>query len=1163
MPRSSDPSQDLIFGLLALQNGLIEQAQLVAAFHAWTRDKTRHMAEYLIEQGAIEGGDRAALEALASRHLQKHGGDPERSLAALPTEHSTRERLRLIAIGDLELDASLSRLGPGATLPGEDHDLTASYVFGAPTSDGQRFFKLRPLARGGLGQVSVALDREVNREVALKEILPDRADDPECRDRFSLEAEVTGRLEHPGVVPLYGLGRNAEGQPFYAMRLVNGRTMKQEIERFHQDWKDPPRQGGGHRTAARRSLELRQLLNRFIAVCHTVGYAHSRGVIHRDLKPANILLGPYGETLVVDWGLAKVVGRSELLDAPRDGAAAEATLRPATLARDSVTVVGTVVGTPAYMSPEQAEGRLDQLGPASDVYSLGATLYCLLTGRPPFDGGLDELFVKIRAGEFPHPRAIEPRVPGSLAAICLKAMAVDPRGRYATHRALADDLEHWLADEPVSVYREPISTRVTRWGRRHRTAAAAIGVLLVTAVLGLTAGTLLLGRANSLVERQRLRAEAAARTLSGQLYINRINLAQRSWEDANIRRTRELLDECRPRSPGDADLRGFEWYYLDHLFGAGYQSLQGHDGPVWSVAYSPDGSRLASGGQDGAVIVWDLARGEAGAVLRGHTAQIRAVAYSPDGSRLASVGLDRTVRIWDARAGLLLSTFTGQTFVNALAFSPDGRRLASAGNDNVVTIRDVESGRQLTTLAGPTEAIYGLDFSSDGARIACASTDRTVWIWDLATGQAVLTYRGHNGAALGVAFSADGKRVASCGDERLVKVWDARTGKDLLTLAGHTNWVRAVRYSPDGARVAAAGQDQTVRVWDARTGQLLATLRGHQDDVRAVAYSPDGFRLASAGIDSRVNVWTPDAGQGHVALKGHTDCPRGLAFSPDGTRLASASLDATVRIWDPVSRRSLATLTGHTNWVLDVAFERGGRYLASASRDGTVKLWDPSRWTLTRTLTCNPQAREFANALFCVAVSPDGSQVAAAGADRTVCVWDAATGSVLHRLPGHNGYIWGLAYSPDGSRLASSSEDRIAKVWDLATGSLSQALSGHAGCVWRVAFSPDGARIATASEDRTIRIWNLRDGKVDRVLTGQTGQVQGIAFSRDGRRLTSGGKDGAVRLWDTATGQELLALTGEHELIWCVAVSPDGARIAAGDQGHEVLIWDSGLSKSP
>ncbi len=353
--------------------------------------------------------------------------------------------------------------------------------------------------------MSVALDQELHREVALKEIQERYASEEQSRLRFLLEAEITGGLEHPGIVPVYGLGHYPDGRPFYAMRFVRGESLKEAVAQFHGE---PGRVSAGSRSRGAHAppLAFRRLLSRFLDICNAIAYAHSRGVVHRDIKPGNILLGPYGETLVVDWGLAKIVGRDE------PGASdptAEPTLRPPSASGTGQTIPGTALGTPAYMSPEQAEGRLYLLGPASDVYSLGATLYVVLTGRAPFTGeDAAEILPKVQRGDFARPRAVNPAIPKSLEAICVKAMALKPADRYPTPRALAEDVEHWLADEPVLAYREPWPDRVRRWSRRHRTLVATAAAALVLGLLGSVALAAVVTAKNRDLAKQTRRAES-------------------------------------------------------------------------------------------------------------------------------------------------------------------------------------------------------------------------------------------------------------------------------------------------------------------------------------------------------------------------------------------------------------------------------------------------------------------------------------------------------------------------------------------------------------------------------------------------------------------------------------------------------------------------------
>jgi serine/threonine-protein kinase len=469
---------NLLFGLLALQNGLIDQGQLVAAFQAWSLDKGRMLADFLVSRGDLTSAQRAAIETLAALHIEKYRGNAEKSLAAIPAGRSTLDCLARIA--DPDLGATLDRVGSSSPLHRDDGDTetdrTPTYSVGTATSDGQRFRILRPHARGGLGAVFVAMDTELHREVALKQILDRHADDPVSRQRFLIEAEVTGGLEHPGIVPVYGLGTYGDGRPYYAMRFIRGSSLKEAIEQFHAD-------PGLKKNSGRRSLELRKLLQRFLDVCNAIEYAHSRGVLHRDIKPGNIIVGKHGETLVVDWGLAKAQGQDGVMQAID-----ERPLLPSSASGSSETLPGSALGTPGYMSAEQARGDLEHLGPRSDVYSLGATLFCLLTGKPPLEGDdIGELLRKTQQGEFPPPRQHDASISAALEAVCLKATARKPEDRYATPRLLADDIERWMADEPVMAFPEHRLARLARWLRRHRTwtyspFAGSVAVCLVATV---------------------------------------------------------------------------------------------------------------------------------------------------------------------------------------------------------------------------------------------------------------------------------------------------------------------------------------------------------------------------------------------------------------------------------------------------------------------------------------------------------------------------------------------------------------------------------------------------------------------------------------------------------------------------------------------------------
>jgi tetratricopeptide (TPR) repeat protein/tRNA A-37 threonylcarbamoyl transferase component Bud32 len=496
--------RNLLFGVLALQMDFIGRDALVAGMNAWVLDKAKPLGRILVDQGALKETAYGLLDPLVQAHLDAHGGDAQRSLAAISSLGSAVETLR--AVGDADVLASLAHVSAAQPATIDDPNPTRTRSVGVPTSTGLRFRVLRLHDKGALGEVFVALDEELPREVALKQIQERHADDPGSRARFVLEAEVTGGLEHPGIVPVYGLGKYADGRPFYAMRFIKGDNLKEAIKRFHES-----APSGGEKaaeTSSERNLQFRQLLRRFIDVCNAIAYAHSRGVLHRDLKPGNVMLGKYGETLVVDWGLAKVGLRGDF--EPGD-ATKEPTLRPQSASGHAQTQMGATVGTPAFMSPEQALGQLDQLGPASDIYSLGATLYVLLTGRVPIRGeNVGAVLERVRRGDFLPPAQAKAGVPLALDAICRKAMALKPADRYATAQDLAADIEHWLADEPVTAYQEPWAARLARWGRRHRPLVAGTVTAAAVAVVSLGVGLFVVaGKA----EAERMAKEEAQKRL--------------------------------------------------------------------------------------------------------------------------------------------------------------------------------------------------------------------------------------------------------------------------------------------------------------------------------------------------------------------------------------------------------------------------------------------------------------------------------------------------------------------------------------------------------------------------------------------------------------------------------------------------------------------------
>lgn len=519
----SGDDRDLLFGEIAVRSGVLSADDLRSAETVWRQQAESTLGDFLVSRAVLNAPERDALESLVDARLRRESSSGEGAASESVSEY---------AIGTLPPGADVSTAGGGeaAAKPRAGDERP----FGAETS-GDRFRVIREHARGGLGVVSLARDSELNREVALKEIRSELSSGRENQRRFLAEAEITGGLEHPGVVPVYGLGRDASGRPYYAMRFIRGESLGAVARRFHAAPAEPSTDspgvaeagagegGGGARKANRHELAFRKLCRRFVDVCNVIEYAHNRAVVHRDLKPENIMLGDYGETIVVDWGLAKSIeagddSESEHRLSPLRSVAAEEV---------AASTAGKVVGTPAFMSPEQALGWVDKVGPAADIYGLGATLYYILTGRAPFSadasGGISDMLARVIEGRFEPPRQINRRVPKPLAAICRKAMAVKPHDRYRSARALADDVENWLADEPVAAYAEPLPERLSRWSRKHRALTAGLAVLLVTGIIGLSIGMGAVKQEQARTEEKRTEAVAARKEADRQASLARQN----------------------------------------------------------------------------------------------------------------------------------------------------------------------------------------------------------------------------------------------------------------------------------------------------------------------------------------------------------------------------------------------------------------------------------------------------------------------------------------------------------------------------------------------------------------------------------------------------------------------------------------------------------------
>jgi WD40 repeat protein len=1003
---------------------------------------------------------------------------------------------------------------------------------------------LESIGQGGMGRVFKARQLATNRLVAVKLLLAGEYAGGTTRERFRVEIEATARLSHPHIVQVFEAGE-VDGREFLTCEYMAGGSLAARLD--GTPW-DAPR--------AARLL---------VSVTSGVAAAHSAGIIHRDLKPSNILLTQDGTPKVADFGVAKRLDEHD----------------------NSPTHTGAILGTPSYMAPEQVGGA-KSAGPAADVYSLGAALYELLTGRPPFKGAdVVETLDLVRSQEAITPRAFQPRIPRDLETICLKCLQKEPPRRYPSAEALAADLERFLAGQPIAARPVGGFERGWRWCRRNPAVAGLLAMLalVLVAVAAIATGAAIRFRtladqerialegetqqrreaetaraeaeaARHEAERLHLQAETARAAEEDQrkrvdgllkqertnLYFSRITLAHREWLANDVPAATRLLEEC------PTDLRGWEWHYVNrvchseqfllrHIPNMGRRSFALNR---TNAAFSPDGRWIASGSNHFVVKLWDAATGEEALMLRGHGGPVNLVAFGPDSRRLASTGLDRMVRIWELPSGRLLKSLPGLPgYVAGLAFSVDGSRLAAAGPNHTVRIWDATTGAELGDFRDRTLGGFGYG-SSDTSRVA---------------------------------FSPDGTRIASAAGHSATRndevlIYDVAEKTVTMRLQGHAGDVPAVAYSPDGQFLVTGSADRTLRRWDAKTGQQLLVFRGHGGAVHDVAYSPDGRRIASASSDRSAKVWDAISGEELFTLRGHTSDLYSVAFSHDGTRLVSLSGLADnpeVKVWNLAVGQEAHVIPDHLGKVRGVAVSPDGRLVASAAFQKGTKLWDARTGRLVHELD-----RQYMDSA--VAFSPDGTLVAAGGthdsyqqAKPAIRVWEAESGREVLALKGLKGEVKCLAFTPDGKWLVSGG-GKIPlngfgeiKVWDVATGREALSVAGHDSEVNGLAISPDGKLLATAAEyPSVIKVWSLVDGKEVRALRGHRSAVHGLAFRPDGRSLASAGQDHTVRLWDVAGAAEPIILRGHTQVVGGVAYSPDGTRLATAGWDKTVRIWDVG-----
>jgi eukaryotic-like serine/threonine-protein kinase len=1021
---------------------------------------------------------------------------------------------------------------------------------------------LEELGHGGMGVVYRARHTRLNRIVALKLLLLGPFSSAAALRRFQREAQAAAALRHPNIVALHDIGE-VGGQPYFTMEFVEGSNLATLL-----------RAGP---LPARRAAEYAR------AIADAMSAAHAAGIIHRDLKPFNIVLDPFDQPRVTDFGLAKFVVP------PLGGSPAKEPVQAGTI--NDLTLTGQILGSPNYLAPELAGGRIHELSPASDLFSMGAMLYECLTGHPPFVAAtLQETLFLLRDAEPVPPRILNPRLPRDLETICLKCLEKEPARRYASARDLADELGRFLKDEPIHARPVGRAGKVWRWCRRKPALAsfvAATVLLLVAILIGSPIAVYRIQQARKAEQAQLKRTEEESLKARQFAYASDMNLAHQAVQEDDFYRALQLLDRHRPvqeseirNLKSEMDLRGWEWRYLWRQCQGEERFILGeHTNGATAVGLLTDGKTVFSAGRDKCVRLWDLeSRRQIG--LLPHAEEIIGATASADGRWLATATekgpVGQPVLLWDLSTQKIAATLPTNSFwqrPGSITFSPDSKWLAFATVFGGVRLWDVNARSEVTNLSASSisPVSLGLAFSPDSRTLAYNENEHgTILLWDIAS-RSLDRLTGHHDVVRSLAFSPDGRTLASGSRDRTARLWNLADPREEFRLTNHTSGSCSLAFSPDGRTLAMSlggGLGQVIRLVEVATGSQISDLRGHLKEISSLTFTPDGQTLLSASDDGTLRVWglaprakeksahsiTPD-----LSADWSTYGPA-LCLSPDGRHLLAVHTNQTFSLWDTLrltegERHPLP----FTNTTI-AAVAPGGRLAAFANWRGEVRLWDVT----------TGQAQFFAqpvtNRIHRLVFSLDGRYLAAANDTkalsdttapildprRTIRMWDVGARRETHVLPTDGALPVSLTFSADAKALIAGSSIGSVKLWPLNAPGQAAKFHGHSVWVEGLALLPDGQTLISAGTD--IRFWDVRTRHETDKLNARAGGFSSVALSPDSRRFAAGTSGGLILIWDLASHQEVATFSGHRQSVAHLAFTPDGDHLVSVSK-DQLRVW--------
>ncbi len=1033
--------------------------------------------------------------------------------------------------------------------------------------EGSEYVIVDAIAVGGMGAILLARDDNAGRKVAMKMMLRADTETPAAK-RFVREARIVASLEHPNIVPVHDIGDSPLGDPYFTMKWVQGENLADILYKIRQRVPE-----------YLSKFTLPVLLEIFVKVCNGVAFAHSRKIVHLDLKPHNILVGDYGDVLVSDWGLAAIRKQDGSMDGLASSEESEAirTLSEKAIPYDYrvFTEDGTIKGTPGFMAPEQADGKLSEIDERSDVFSLGSILYMILTQHYPIIGeNFSEILRHTIAGNFvpPGQRTHYQRVSAELEAVVMKAMSLEKEDRYDSVDQLQEDISAYLIGYATSVESGNVIKQLQRFVRRWKTevtlvtASAAI-ILLLFVIFSIKLDRLeektreeernnkeILEHARLatsearknriLATRNIIEATEAKYTAGFSKYLASLRLCELSLNQLRYTTLNRGLEEC------PANFRHWEWGRYKLLASLNHITLEPQYQPV-ALGVNTNGNLIAAITRDNRIVAWDSSAGQVAYEVKFGTPSLTAMAVSGDAATVVYAQTDNNAEIWNVDSQSIIGKLTGHnTAINALSISKFGEVIATASEDGLVILWDGKTQTRLRSLKGKEGSVTCMTLNTDGTRLVTGGR-KGVYLWNCKSGKLLQSLKEQETPVTAVAYDETKRLIVAGNESDILTVWDGATGlRSHRFQTGHKT-IHDIDISDDGKLMVTCGSDSLIRLWDLDTGTMVHLMRGHTGPVRNAYFGRSVDEIVSLGDDGKIKIWTvPDFSEPRLLGANHSGTAP-IVIGPKDQLAASTIDNNSVSIWSLVNGEAVLTLTDFASVITSVCFSRDGEDLITSTDDNRVVVWKLK--TGRERLILRGHKGTVTN----IGVGHDQRRIITGSTDGTARIWDGVNGRELAVLSGHIGPVTQAAISGDGEVAVTSGEDNTVRIWAPASGAQIRALDQSLEEITTFALSADSAYIAVGYQNGVISVYDQASGRQIHRIKGHRSEITAIWITSDQKRIISGSADATVKVWDLDTAAEMAVLTAHNQAVSSVVMTSDSRRMITADAGGKTLLWNS------